>query len=105
MITTDPAKLMVLIKNKETLTIRLKTLLDRAKAENSPDVFPLNKELLKQLKLGKQLVEIYNSKARELNEERKALMAFAKQSEESILATLRSQVVSYHEQNGGQDEM
>lgn len=105
MITRDPQKLMVLIKNKETLTKRLSTILDRAKKENSPDVFALNKELKKQMLLGKQLVELYNNYVKELTEERKTLVAFAQASEESILRTLRNQVVSYSKQDGGQNEM
>lgn len=105
MITRDPQKLLVLIKNKETLTKRLSTILDRAKKENSPDVFALNKELKKQMLLGKQLVELYNNYVKELTEERKTLVAFAQASEESILRTLRNQVVSYSKQDGGQNEM
>lgn len=105
MITRDPQKLLVLIKNKETLTKRLNTILDRAKKENSPDVFALNKELKKQMLLGKQLVELYNNYVKELTEERKTLVAFAQASEESILRTLRNQVVSYSKQDGGQNEM
>jgi len=105
MITRDPAKLMVLIKNKETLTRRLETIIERAKKENSPDVFALNREYKKQMTLGKQLLELYNGYVKQMTEERKQMVAFSKQSEESLLRELRGQVVEYNRLNRGQDEI
>ena len=96
MITNDPVKLMVLIRDKEQLVQRLRVLVARAMKEESPDIFVLNKELQKQKLLGKNLIQIYNSNLSKLADERKAMMGLAKRQEETILRELRDQVVSYN---------
>lgn len=103
MISQNPGRLIMLIKEKEMLCQRLNALVSRAKAVGDPEAFLLNKELQKQRRLGKQLLDIYNNNLTKQREESKQLLNLAKQQEESILRQLKDQILSYNYQGDKSD--
>lgn len=91
----DINRLIVVIKERETLVSRLNKLLTIAKQENKGDVFKINRVLISHTESLRQLKESLNKKIAE--EKKKAQDSFKNsvKEEEAALNRLRSQIAHW----------